>query len=267
MTEMAFKGSRSRLHDEFVAFAEELADAVRPIALEHFRGAFETEIKQDGSPVTIADQAIEREMRRRISARFRDHGIYGEEFGSEILHFTWVVDPIDGTKSFVTGMPLFGTLVALVEGDRAILGVIDMPALGERWVGSLEGTWLNGSRAATSGCATLDQARLYTTSPDAFSQLGWKAYQNLAEMVSLSRFGGDCYSYGLLASGFCDLIIEEGLKPYDFMALVAVVEGAGGKISDWAGRPLGLASDGRVVAASTQALHAASLAYLSDTTS
>ncbi|MEJ0092096.1 MAG: histidinol-phosphatase [Methylocella sp.] len=247
---------------EAVAFAQELADAARPIAMAHFRGTFEKSIKADGSPVTIADRDIEQELRARILARYPEHGIYGEEFGAKVRPHTWVVDPIDGTKSFITGMPLFGTLIALVEDDKSVVGVIDLPAMNERWVGTPDGAWLNGLPALVSGCATLSEARLYTTSPDSFSSGGLMAYERLSKGVALRRFGGDCYTYGLLASGHCDLVVEGGLKPYDYMALVAVVEGAGGVMSDWAGQPLDLLSDGRVIAAATPELHSQALALL-----
>ena len=247
---------------EALAFAEELADVARPIAMAHFRGTFDTSIKADGSPVTIADRGIEQALRARIAERYPDHGVYGEEFGAEIKARTWVVDPIDGTKAFVTGMPLFGTLIALAENDRSVVGVIDMPALAERWIGTPDGATLNGKPARVSGCTALSEARLYTTSPDAFSADGWVAYENLSRNVALRRFGGDCYAYGLLASGHCDAVVEESLQPYDYMALVAVVEGAGGVMTDWEGQPLGLGSKGQVVAAASAELHRAALAFL-----
>jgi inositol-phosphate phosphatase/L-galactose 1-phosphate phosphatase/histidinol-phosphatase len=159
-------------------------------------------------------------------------------------------------------MPLFGTLIALVENDRSIIGVIDMPALGERWLGTPAGATLNGSPARVSGCTTLAEARLYTTSPDSFSVEGLAAYEKLSGRVALRRFGGDCYAYGLLASGHCDVVVEESLQPYDYMALVAVVEAAGGVMTDWAGQQLGLASKGQVVAAASADLHKAALAFL-----
>lgn len=186
---------------EIGAFAATLADAVRPIALRYFRSNPTIETKGDGSPVTIADQTIEQELRRRIAARYPDHGIYGEEYGAEIRAATWVVDPIDGTKSFVTGMPLFGTLIALCQDGRPITGLVDMPALEERWVGTAAGTTLNGASARSSSCCELAAARLYTTSPDAFTPEGLKAFEALSADVALRRFGGDCYAYGLLASG------------------------------------------------------------------
>jgi inositol-phosphate phosphatase/L-galactose 1-phosphate phosphatase/histidinol-phosphatase len=245
-----------------MAFAEELADRVRPIAMQYFRGTFDTAIKGDGSPVTVADRSIEQLMRDHIGACYPNHGIYGEEFGADVKASTWVIDPIDGTKSFVTGMPLFGTLIALAEDGAPVLGVIDIPALDERWTGSNEGSCFNGAPAHTSSQATLAGAKLYTTSPDSFTDEGFVIYERLSRSVAMRRFGGDCYAYGLLASGHCDLVVEEGLKPFDYMALVPIIEGAGGVVSDWQGRPLGLGSNGQIVAAATKRLHDETLAVM-----
>jgi myo-inositol-1(or 4)-monophosphatase len=239
-----------------LVLAERLADTARAIARKHFRSPIDVEQKADLSPVTIADREIETELRRLIRAEFPTHGIQGEEFAAEPGgDFTWVLDPIDGTKSFICGMPLFGTLIALVHGDRPVLGIVESPASLERWVGRVgEPTRLNGQIARTSGCTRLDRARIYTTSPDAFRGDEWRTYDALSRKAALRRFGGDCYSYGLLASGHCDLVIESTLKPHDYLALVPVIEGAGGKVTDWEGNTLGLTSSDRVVAAATEAL-------------
>jgi histidinol phosphatase-like enzyme (inositol monophosphatase family) len=239
-----------------LALAQRLADTARAIARKHFRSPIEVEQKADLSPVTIADREIETELRRMIRAQFPAHGIQGEEFAAETgNHFTWVLDPIDGTKSFICGMPVFGTLIALLHGDQAVLGIVESPASLERWVGCIgEPTRFNGQIARTSSCTRLDQARIYTTSPDAFRGDEWRSYDALSRKAALRRFGGDCYSYGLLASGHCDLVIESTLKPHDYLALIPVIEGAGGKVTDWEGRPLGLASSDRIIAAATEAL-------------
>ncbi len=245
---------------DLLAFVHELADAARPIALKHFRTPLDIVSKADESPVTIADRTIEAELRARIEARFPGHGIFGEEMGvKEGDGRTWVIDPIDGTKSFVTGLPLFGTLIALLEDERPVFGAIDMPALGERWVGGPGGTTLNGEAARASTCRDLGEARFFTTSPEGFSGPDIDAYDRLMAGTRIRRFGGDCYSYGLLASGHCDLVAECGLQPYDYMALVPVIRGAGGVVSDWNGEELTLRSDGRVVAAATPELHAQAL--------
>jgi myo-inositol-1(or 4)-monophosphatase len=239
-----------------LALALRLADAARPIAMAHFRSALAIETKSDLSPVTIADRAIETELRRLIQSEFPEHGILGEEFGTTRgSDFTWVLDPIDGTKSFITGMPLFGTLIALLHGQQPVLGIIDIPATGERWLGQRGlPSLFNGAVAKTSTCERIEDARVFTTSPDMFDADGWRRYDALSRRAAFRRYGGDCYIYGLLASGHCDLIVEMGLKPYDYLAMVTVIEGAGGRISDWRGQPLGLHSDGRVVAAASESL-------------
>jgi len=259
--------------EDFLKFAEELADAARPIAMRHFRHPLAIETKADASPVTIADRLIEAELRRMIAARFPDHAIFGEEFAnspalespgtSDRPRYTWVLDPIDGTRSFISGMPLFGTLIALLRDGRPQLGVVDFPALGERWMAA-DGaaTRHNGVPARTSTCVRIEQARVYATSPDIFDGLDWPLFDALSRRAAMRRYGGDCYAYALLASGHCDLVVEAGLQPYDYLPLVAVIEGAGGRISDWQGQALGLDSDGHVVAAATAALWQQTLAEL-----
>jgi inositol-phosphate phosphatase / L-galactose 1-phosphate phosphatase / histidinol-phosphatase len=246
-------------HPDFtraVSLAGELADAARAIAVLHFRTPLEIERKNDGTPVTVADRGIEAEMRSMIRAAFPAHAIRGEEFAAEGSgEFTWVLDPIDGTKSFVTGYPLFGTLIALLQAGRPVLGVIEAPALAERWVGcEARPTLFNGRRAGTRDCRDIEQAVVYTTTAETFAGADRRRFESLSARAALRRFGGDCYLYGLLASGYCDLVIEVQLKPHDFMAAVPIVAGAGGSISDWHGAALSLASDGRVVAAATEAL-------------
>ncbi|MBB6310027.1 histidinol-phosphatase [Xanthobacter tagetidis] len=250
---------------DLAAFAEQLADLARPIVRSYFRTPVGVEWKADLSPVTVADTAVERALREAIAARFPDHGILGEEEAAVGIDrpVVWVVDPIDGTKSFMTGLPLFGTLIAAVAQGRAEVGVIEVPALGDRWIGIAgAGTRFNGAPCSTSAAARLGEARLYATSPDMFAPAEGAAFGALAQKVALRRFGGDCYAYGLVACGHVDLVVEAGLKPYDYMALVPVVEGAGGVITDWRGAPLTIASGGQVVAAATAALHAAALAEL-----
>ena len=239
-----------------VSLAGELADVARRIARAHFRVPLEVARKSDGTPVTLADRGIEEEMRRRIRAAFPSHAIRGEEFAAEGSgDLAWVLDPIDGTKSFISGFPLFGSLIALAQGGRPVIGVIEAPALGERWVG-VEGrpTLFNGEPARASGCRALGQAVLYTTTAETFEGTDRSCFERLAARCALRRFGGDCYLYGMLASGWCDLVVEAKLKPHDFMAVVPVVAGAGGRISDWRGAPLDVSCDGRVVAAATEEL-------------
>jgi inositol-phosphate phosphatase/L-galactose 1-phosphate phosphatase/histidinol-phosphatase len=245
------------VHDA-AAFAESLADAAAPIALRYFRTPLAITTKVDMSPVTEADQEIEIFIRRRIRDRFPEHGLLGEEHGREAgsTDLTWVIDPIDGTKSFITGMPTFGTLIALLEGETPVLGVIDHPVLRERWVGKASSASLyNGQPCRTRACTKLADAVLYATTPDIFEGQARVAFERVSSSARLRRFGGDCYAYALLASGFVDAVIEAQLKPYDYMALIPVIEGAGGVITDWAGKRLGLESDGRVIAAGTASLH------------
>ncbi|MFJ6326136.1 MULTISPECIES: histidinol-phosphatase [unclassified Rhizobium] len=243
--------------EDYSEFAEELADLARSLALQHFRKTVKFERKEDESPVTIADKAIERAMREAIERRYPTHGVFGEETGkTEGGKELWVLDPIDGTKSFLTGMPLFGALIALLQNGEPSVGVIEMPALGERWVGKKGGTTLNGDPAVVSNCKVLADARVYTSSPDFFpSAEDWERYDRMSRLAAIRRFGGDCYQYALLASGFCDLVVEASLMPYDFLALVPVIENAGGRITDWDGKPLTVDSGEHVVAAASPWLH------------
>lgn len=239
------------------AFAEELADAAGAIVRRYFRRKITIEDKPDRTPVTIADRAAEAAMRKLIAKRFPGHGVLGEEFGPDRAdaEFVWVLDPIDGTKSFISGIPLFGTLIALTHHGRPVLGIIDQPVLGERWIG-IKGrrTTLNGKPVESRPCTALDRATLFATSPDMFKGGDAAAFSRLQNKVKLTRFGGDCYAYALLATGFIDLVVEVDLKPYDYCPLVPVIEGAGGVMTDWTGAPLKIGADGRVIAAGNHAL-------------
>lgn len=253
---------------EFEGLAHRLADAAGTVQRRYFRTPVAVETKADDSPVTAADREAEAAMRDLIRAAYPDHGLYGEEHGRERAdaEFVWCLDPIDGTKSFITGRPLFGTLIALVHAGRPVLGVIDQSILQERWVGVAgEGAWWNGRPARTRPCARLAEATLFCTSPRMFATPGLRAgFAAVEAAVHLPLYGGDCYAYGLLASGFADLVVEASLAPYDYMALVPVVEGAGGRITDWQGRDLGFDSPGQAVAAGDARGHAAALAALAN---
>lgn len=237
----------------FEALAHRLADRAGEIQRRYFRTAVAVETKADDSPVTVADREAEAAMRDLIRATFPDHGILGEEHGPDRTEaeFVWVLDPIDGTKSFITGRPLFGTLVALAHAGRPVLGLIDQSILRERWVGRAGAPTLwNGRPARVRACPELADAVLLTTSPDMFAQGPERdGFVRVRDRVRLPLYGGDCYAYGQVALGFADLVVETGLEAYDFMALAPVIEGAGGEFTDWDGRPVGLGSDGRVVAA------------------
>jgi inositol-phosphate phosphatase / L-galactose 1-phosphate phosphatase / histidinol-phosphatase len=231
----------------------------------HFRTPLAIDDKPDLTPVTAADRAAELVMRDMIERRFPAHGIVGEEFGGvrEDAEFVWVLDPIDGTKSFISGVPLFGTLIALTRAGRPILGVIDQPISRERWLGAA------GCQSALSGvpircrdCPGLAAATLFATTPDMFRGSEAAAFARVSAAAKLTRFGADCYAFGLVAAGFIDLVLEASLKPYDFCAVVPIVEGAGGIATDWRGAELGLGSDGRVIVAGDRRTHAAVLALV-----
>ncbi len=236
---------------EFIEFAGSLADAAGPILQQHFRKAVPVDTKSDKTPVSIADRDAEQAMRQLMANRYPDHGILGEEHGIDRIdaEYLWVLDPIDGTKAYLAGKPLFGTLIALLQNGVPILGIIDQPILGERWLGATgRRTTFNGTDAVTRRCTNLENASLNATSPDMFAGSDNTRFETLASKTSMTMFGGDCYAYGLLASGHIDLIIEADLKPYDFFALIPVVSGAGGSMTDWTGNILDMQSDGRIIA-------------------
>ena len=223
--------------------AEVAGEAIRP----YFRAEHGVEYKEDRSPVTLADRAAEAAMRRLLDAERSGDGIVGEEYGVKpgVTGRQWVLDPIDGTRSFTAGRAIFGTLIALVEEGWPVLGIIDQPVQRERWIGVAgRPTTLNGVPARTRLCAELAGAMIATTSPHLFDAGDVPHFLALVGAVSGGAprqgpvYGGDCYNYGLLASGHLDLVCESGLKLYDFAALVPVVEGAGGRMCDWDGDPL-----------------------------
>jgi len=251
--------------EPFIALAERLADASGAIVRRYFRTTLEVEDKPDKSPVTVADREAEAAIRELIEEAFPDHGIVGEEYGAvrADAKYVWVLDPIDGTKSFITGKPLFGTLIGLLHEGAAVLGVIDQPVLGERWLGARgRPTTLNGRPVHVRPCGELGRAALYATSPHMFEGADKQAFARVRDAVKLPLYGADCYAYGLLACGFADLVVEASLAAYDYCGVVAVIEGAGGVITDWTGAPLGLGSDGRVVAAGDRRSHERALELL-----
>ncbi len=231
--------------------AARLADVAGAAIRPRFRAEHGLEVKDDASPVTLADREAEAAMRRLLIAEVPMDGIHGEEYGIRegTSDRVWVLDPIDGTRSFIAGRPIFGTLIALVENGWPILGVIDQPIIAERWVGAVgRGTTFNGKPAATRRCRDLADALLATTSPALFDDGQLHGFEHVDAKVRSTVLGGDCYSYGCLASGHLDVVVEAGLKLYDFAALVPVVEGAGGAMSDWNGDPLHAGSNGEVIA-------------------
>ena len=237
--------------------ANRLADAAGEAIRPFFRADYALELKADRSPVTEADRAAEAAMRRLLDAEAPGDGVVGEEYGEKpgITGRRWVLDPIDGTRSFTVGRAIFGTLVALIDGDWPVIGIIDQPVQRERWVGMVgRPTLFNGAPLQTRACAALEGALLATTSPHLFAGEEVEGYMRLAAAVSGGNlrqgpvYGGDCYNYGLVASGCLDVVCEAGLKLHDFAALVPVVEGAGGRMCDWQGDPLTATSSGQVLA-------------------
>lgn len=256
-----------------LGFAQHLADAARTVALQYFRTSLDIICEADESPVTVADCEIESLLRQLIHERYPHHGIIGEEYGhapgvSPGENYSWILDPIDGTKSFIMGNPLFGTLIGLLRRDEPVIGLIDLPATGERWIGAGKSTIFNdGTKdcpAVVSKCHSIEQTRLYIA--PALGQAGQADEQYgiaaLSRRVALTNPVCDCYAYGLLASGHCDLVVESGLEPFDYLPLVPVINGAGGWITDWDGNPLSLNSDGRVIAAATKPLLEAAINVL-----
>ncbi len=236
---------------ELVKFSNVLADIARPIVLSHFRKTISVDIKSDQTPVSAADRDAEVAIRQLISEMYPDHGILGEEQGvkNPKAEYLWVIDPIDGTKSYLAGKPMFGTLIGLAHRGRPILGIIDQPFLKERWQGAIGyKTIYNNSEVTTRTCPDLAKAALNATSPSMFSQKKDRKFFKLSEQVLMTMYGGDCYAYGLLANGYIDLVVEADLKPYDFCALVPIIIGAGGAITDWQGKAIDMNSDGRIIA-------------------
>ncbi|MBY0422946.1 MAG: hypothetical protein K2Q06_11630 [Parvularculaceae bacterium] len=266
----------------FIPLAERLADAARAETLPRFRdgGAIVDKgaVEKHGraglfDPVTEADREGERAIRALIRERHPDHGVVGEEFGAENAdaEWRWVLDPVDGTRAFICGAATWATLIALEHQGKPVLGVIDQPFTDERWIGGPDGaSWRRAGETRpcrASGAERIAEARISTTDPRDtayFSAPESAAFLRLAAACRVARFSLDAYAYGLLALGQLDLVVESGLKHHDYAALVPVVGGAGGVISDWAGAPLGGCARGRVVAAATPKLHDAALSMLAD---
>ena len=251
-----------------VTLVNQLADRSGEIALQHFRTSIAVDEKGDETPVTIADRDAETAMREIIRSTFPDHGIIGEEFGREQANaeWVWILDPIDGTSSFINGIPLFGTLIGLWERTadgrgRPALGCINHPALSERWLGGADHpTTLNGSPVKPRSCATLSDASLYFTASDLFLPDEKSAFTAVRDAVGQRRAGGtDCYHYAAVASGWIDMALESGLKLHDYAAIAPVLSGAGAVVTDWNGSPLALESEttvnGQVLACGDARVH------------
>ncbi|RMF11404.1 MAG: histidinol-phosphatase [Alphaproteobacteria bacterium] len=255
---------------EFLAFGERLADAAAAVTLKYFRAPIDVEHKTgkgDFDPVTRADREAETVIRDLIATTYPHHGILGEELGLEERggdwtdRAHWVIDPIDGTRAFISGLPLWGTLIAFNDGERPALGIVDFPATRERFVGAPGQARLGTRLLKTRACPGLDQATLSTTDPDLFAtDTDRAAFKRVAERVRLTRYGCDCYAYCMVAAGFMDLVVESGLAAYDVQALIPLVEAAGGIITGWDGRPAD--QGGRIIAAGDRRIHEQAMSLL-----
>lgn len=273
-------------HQDLLTFAFEAVNEAGKECLPYFRQSTAVENKAGAGlfdPVTAADRAVERALRDAIQARFPDHGILGEEYGVENANneYVWVIDPIDGTRAFISGFPAWGVLLGLQHKGRGVVGVMHQPYLRETFISHLDpsaadissgedkaGAWLMRDRFSkkspirVSSVAELSRATIYCTHPEIFPEAdgSFEAFRRVADQCQLMRYGGDCYSYALLAMGQVDLVVEAGLQAYDILPLIPLIEAAGGVVTNWRGGRIDGASD--VVAASTAALHAAALESL-----
>ncbi|WP_206612714.1 inositol monophosphatase family protein [Paenirhodobacter populi] len=255
------------IEDHYIAFAIRLADAARSVMRRHAAEGLGVEVKPDRSLVTRMDRAIEVELRAMIRAEYPGHGIIGEEEGNEGLGAShiWVLDPIDGTAPFIVGIPVWGTLIALAVEGEPVLGVIDVPGADARWLGVAgRATVLNDRAVRTRGCGGLASALMTNSNQDYMSADELPVLEALRRRTATRVYGGACLNYGRLAEGRSDLAIDAGQKIFDFAPFRPVIEGAGGIITDWAGRPLTLESTGRVLAAGDRRCHAEALDLIAE---
>lgn len=260
----------SALSDQLISTAHALADAARPKTLEHFRTpdlhADDKDIMEVFDPVTAADRAAEEAMRAVLAQLRPDDAILGEEFGSKpgTSGLTWVLDPIDGTRGYICGTPTWGVLIAVQDENGPVFGIIDQPYIGERFEGGFGQATLTGPHGTgplrTRTARDLSDAMILSTFPEIGSADEHAAFRRVADQAKLTRYGMDCYGYGLLATGQVDLVIEAGLQPYDICAPIAVVQAAGGVVSDWQGNPAH--EGGQVIAAANPDIHAQAMALL-----
>ena len=244
--------------EELLSFANLLADESEKVIIQYFRKSFNVENKEDESPVTIADKKTELKIRELIEKKYPTHGILGEEFEKKDTksEYLWVIDPIDGTRSFIAGHKDFGTLIALLHNNKPIIGIINCPIHNERWVGVInKKTKLNGKEVFTSKINVLEKSYVCTSGLYFNNDHFRKGFDKILKKSRYHRFGGDCYMYGMLASGLIEIVIEDTLKAHDYMALIPVIEGAGGKITDKYGGLIDLNSEGSVVVSANLNLH------------
>lgn len=243
---------------EILQFAQTLADESGKIIRKYFRALDQITTKTDKSLVTIADLEVENRLRELIKSQYPFHGIIGEEQKTHNgnANYKWVLDPIDGTLSFVCGRATFGTLIGFVDGDKPIIGIIDQPILNERWAGIVGGQALfNNKICKTRNCKKLDEAIIGTSGPYYFNQDELTKFNNVTKFNKNTIFGGDCYLYALLASGYIDIVIETNLKPHDFCAITAVTKAAGAIVTDWNGNDITLKSNGQIIVCANKDLH------------
>jgi myo-inositol-1(or 4)-monophosphatase len=254
---------------DFAAFVDTLATVSGEAILPFFRTSLGVEDKGSAAgfdPVTAADRAAENAMRSLIKRNFPAHGIVGEEYGNERTdaEFVWVLDPIDGTKSFISGMPAWGSLIALTRNGTPVYGMMHQPFIAERFAGDGGAAHYRGPAGARElhvrPCATLSDAVMFTTSPLLMNPEDRAAFARVEAAVRLSRYGGDCYAYCMLAAGHVDLVIETGLKPHDIVALIPIIQGAGGVLTNWEGGSA--IRGGRVIAAGDKRVHQAAIKLL-----
>ncbi len=260
---------KSELENEFLNIAHEMADAARQITLQYFRTPqlkSDNKLENGFDPVTIADREAEKVMRKILENRRPEDGIIGEEFGikESTSGYTWVLDPIDGTRGFISGTPTWGTLIGLRDANHVLLGIIDQPYIGERYIGGFGTRLLKNAFGETKlqvkSTSTLSQATIFTTFPEVGSPQEGAAFHRVAQKCQLTRYGMDCYAYALLAAGQIELVIEAGLNSYDILGPIGVIEAAGGIVSNWQG---GTALEGgQIIAACSKELHQQAIALL-----
>jgi len=244
--------------EELLLFSNHLADESAKVIKQYFRKSLIVDDKEDKSPVTIADKNTELKIRELIESEYPNHGILGEEFSGKNINsdYLWVIDPIDGTRSFIAGHKDFGTLIALLYKKEPIIGIINCPIHRERWVG-IKGriTTLNGKDIKTSDVELLNKS--YVSSSGLYFENDHirEGFNKIIKKAKYYRYGGDCYMYGMLASGLIEIVIEDTLKAHDYMALIPVIEGAGGKVTDKYGKEVNINSKGSIVASANKTLH------------
>ena len=248
----------SKIPDQLIKLANECADESGKIIKKYFRKKMQISIKKDNTPFTRADVEGEKVIKELILKKDPQSGFVGEETKkvNPNNEYCWVVDPLDGTKSFITGKPTFGTLIGLLKNNKPVLGVLNQPISNERWVGIAgQVTKYNNKKVRVRKCKSIKGAKMYATSPMMFQGKNQKIYKNVRTKTGECLFGADCYAHGLMALGLVDIIFEANLKPWDYIASASIISGAGGKITDWDGNNINLESDGRILATGDPNIH------------